>query len=378
MGAGVNAERFEREIQLAARLQHPHIVPLLTAGALGRPPLLHHAVHRRRVAAGAAGARGRAAGGRGDPDPPRGGRRAGLRPPERRGPPRHQARQRADVRGARRRHRLRRRQGGERLQRRGHLTSLGLALGTPAYMAPEQAAADPHVDHRADIYAVGVLAYEMLVRADAVRRGDSPQAMLAAHITQAPDPPVAAPAVVSPALSAAVMRCLEKQRGRPVAERGGAGGPARGRQHAAAAAMTRPGRRRRSRAHRGRDPPRASGAGRRALRRGLRGGARGRLAAGAALGLAGLGAVRAAVASSLIGLPIMLMAGLQERRRAQARTTGLYRPTPGAGWPLASWRRALMGGATGLRRPRRRSPPATPRCGCSASARWARWWLRAC
>ena len=35
MGAGVNVERFEREIQLAARLQHPHIVPLLTAGAAG-------------------------------------------------------------------------------------------------------------------------------------------------------------------------------------------------------------------------------------------------------------------------------------------------------------------------------------------------------
>ena len=35
MGAAVNVERFEREIQLAARLQHPHIVPLLTAGASG-------------------------------------------------------------------------------------------------------------------------------------------------------------------------------------------------------------------------------------------------------------------------------------------------------------------------------------------------------
>src|SRR5438445_123775 len=44
----------------------------------------------------------------------------------------------------------------------GSLTSVVVALGTPAYMAPEQAAADPHVDHRADLYALGVLGYEML------------------------------------------------------------------------------------------------------------------------------------------------------------------------------------------------------------------------
>ena len=42
------------------------------------------------------------------------------------------------------------------------VTSLGVAIGTPAYMAPEQASADPAVDHRADIYAFGVLAYELL------------------------------------------------------------------------------------------------------------------------------------------------------------------------------------------------------------------------
>jgi len=45
---------------------------------------------------------------------------------------------------------------------REQLTTAGVALDTPAYLAPEQAVADPHIDHRADVYAVGVLAYELL------------------------------------------------------------------------------------------------------------------------------------------------------------------------------------------------------------------------
>ena len=111
MGASVNVERFEREIQLAARLQHPHIVPLLTAGASG--DLLYYVMpfisgESLRVKLAREGElpvdRGRA-------DPARGRRRARLRPPERRRPPRHQARQRPALRGPRGRHRLRRGQG---------------------------------------------------------------------------------------------------------------------------------------------------------------------------------------------------------------------------------------------------------------------------
>ena len=54
MLAGVSAERFDREIALAAGLQHPHIVPVLTAGTDERRAVLHDAVRGRRVAARAA------------------------------------------------------------------------------------------------------------------------------------------------------------------------------------------------------------------------------------------------------------------------------------------------------------------------------------
>src|SRR6266576_3198661 len=67
---------------------------------------------------------------------------------------------------------------------RQSLTTVGIALGTPTYMAPEQAVADPHVDHRADIYAFGVVAYELLA-ARPPFTGANPQQVLAAHVTAA-------------------------------------------------------------------------------------------------------------------------------------------------------------------------------------------------
>jgi tetratricopeptide (TPR) repeat protein len=90
------------------------------------------------------------------------------------------------------------------------LTTEGVALGTPAYMSPEQASADPHIDHRADIYAVGVIAYELLTGRTPFA-GATQQELLAAHVTQTPDPVTKYRESVPPALAALVMKCLEKK-----------------------------------------------------------------------------------------------------------------------------------------------------------------------
>jgi len=93
---------------------------------------------------------------------------------------------------------------------RNQLTTAGVALGTPTYMAPEQATADPHVDHRADIYAVGIMAYELLAGRTPFQ-GASPQAVLAAHVTEEPDPVSKHRDQVSQELEAVVMKCLAKR-----------------------------------------------------------------------------------------------------------------------------------------------------------------------
>jgi eukaryotic-like serine/threonine-protein kinase len=90
------------------------------------------------------------------------------------------------------------------------LTTVGVALGTPTYMAHEQAAADPNIDRRADIYAFGVLGYELLTGRTPFT-DLTPQAMLVAHLTQSPAPVTALRPTVPPALEALIMRCLEKK-----------------------------------------------------------------------------------------------------------------------------------------------------------------------
>ena len=89
------------------------------------------------------------------------------------------------------------------------LTSSGMTVGTPAYMAPEQAAADPDADHRVDLYALGIMGYEILTgQRPFVAR--TAQELLVAHITRPPTPITDRRLDLPPTLSSLVMRCLAK------------------------------------------------------------------------------------------------------------------------------------------------------------------------
>ncbi len=91
----------------------------------------------------------------------------------------------------------------------GRITQAGVSLGTPTYIAPEQASGDPNLDHRADIYALGVVAYEMITGHPPFR-GRTPQAVMAAHAREQPEPIESKRSDVPPHLSGIVMQCLEK------------------------------------------------------------------------------------------------------------------------------------------------------------------------
>ena len=89
------------------------------------------------------------------------------------------------------------------------LTQLGTAVGTPAYMAPEQAAGDPATDHRADIYAFGCMAYELLA-GRSVFPDLAPHKLLFAHMTETPKPIADLRPDCPPSLASLVMECLAK------------------------------------------------------------------------------------------------------------------------------------------------------------------------
>jgi hypothetical protein len=209
-GPLLSAARFEREARVAARLQHPHIVPLLTAGQAGgmlyyTMPLVEGESLRtrldqlRELPVAEAARLFREVADALDHAHRQGVVHRDIKPENILLSHRHAmvtdfgiARAVAEAGGG------------------GTLTQAGMAVGTPAYMAPEQAAGDSHIDHRADLYALGVVAYEMLA-GQAPFRGSTFQALVAAQLTQVPALLSDARPSVPTELAAIVHRCLEKR-----------------------------------------------------------------------------------------------------------------------------------------------------------------------
>ena len=89
------------------------------------------------------------------------------------------------------------------------MTTVGMAVGTPHYMAPEQAMGQGDIDQRADIYALGILTYEMLTGRTPFS-AETAQGILAAHVMEAPkEIRELRPGVPEP-LAQAIMKCLAK------------------------------------------------------------------------------------------------------------------------------------------------------------------------
>lgn len=91
----------------------------------------------------------------------------------------------------------------------GSLTTAGIAVGTPQYMAPEQATADTNIDQRADIYALGVLGYEMLTGRPLFDATTS-QGQLSAHVLEQPKDVRERRPDVPQALAEALLICVAK------------------------------------------------------------------------------------------------------------------------------------------------------------------------
>jgi len=214
LAVDVNTERFRREIQLAAQLQQANIVPVHTAGELGglpyyTMPLVDGYSLRSRLAQGVplsiteivsvlrdvakalAYAHERGVVHR-DIKPDNVLLSGGTAVVTDFGVAKAlSAAKRDGTRGA-------------------TLTEVGTSLGTPAYMAPEQAAADPSADHRADIYAFGILAYELLAGQPPFH-GRSPHKLLAAQMGETPEPISSLRPDTPPLLAELVTKCLEKE-----------------------------------------------------------------------------------------------------------------------------------------------------------------------
>jgi tetratricopeptide (TPR) repeat protein/tRNA A-37 threonylcarbamoyl transferase component Bud32 len=212
--AGISLERFHREVLLAARLQHPHVVPVLTAGEAGglpwfSMPYVDGDSLRRRLEQGPV---------------PTGEAVSILRDVARALAYAHaHGIVHRDIKpdnvllsagsatvtdfGIAKAISAARTDGGGRAET---LTQVGTSIGTPIYMAPEQAAADPDADHRVDLYAFGVMAYELIAGRPPFQ-GSTPQRLLAAHMSETPRDVRTFRPDMPAALADLIMACLAKE-----------------------------------------------------------------------------------------------------------------------------------------------------------------------
>jgi eukaryotic-like serine/threonine-protein kinase len=89
-------------------------------------------------------------------------------------------------------------------------TRTGLVMGTPAYMSPEQCEGRGNVDHRADIYALGIVLYEMIT-GRVPFFGEGYGEVLVQHLTQPPTPPTTIRGIIPPHVEQIVLKALEKR-----------------------------------------------------------------------------------------------------------------------------------------------------------------------
>jgi eukaryotic-like serine/threonine-protein kinase len=218
LGVALSAERFLREIRVTASLTHPHILPLHDSGEAGgllyyvmpyvegetlrdrlaRGPMAAELVVRlmRDVASALAYAHRQ------------GVVHRDIKPANILLADDHAVIADFGIARAVRRAREQGPDGNER-GALATLTDVGTSLGTPAYMAPEQAVGDSAVDHRADLYALGVVAYEAIagVHPFGSRVG---HAMIAAHLSETPPPLHSRRPDLPAGLTTVVMQCLDK------------------------------------------------------------------------------------------------------------------------------------------------------------------------
>jgi len=91
-----------------------------------------------------------------------------------------------------------------------HHTEMGALIGTPAYMSPEQCLGDTHLDHRSDIYSLGVVLYQM-VTGRLPFTAETAGRLIMSHVQEPPPPPQTINPAISAAMSAIILRAMAKK-----------------------------------------------------------------------------------------------------------------------------------------------------------------------